>query len=554
MSGKIRKTLEESCLRLSKSGRRFEDIFNIVFSNEGVFSKTYKNGETEELSYRKAKETIERLSVAIYKRVGSGKYLGLYGNNCAEWLLLFWAILKSGNKPYLINLRQPEGHISSMLATLSVEYILCTLEKPLFFHNTLLYRELVALSADETVSTPRFADEIAITTSGTTLQEKICLYSGREISAQILNSREAVERNPRIIQSADGEIRMLMLLPLYHIFGLVASYLWFLFTGAVFVFSGERSTAALLKTAQALKVTHVFSVPLLWHGTEQRVFEEVNNRSAFLRGYLSVCLKVSYFLQNLFPGGGLIFPKIFLRPLQKRVLGSGVRFCISGGSYLNASAMKFVCSMGYPLFSGYGSTEIGIASVDFSRKPKDRAFPSAGKNFSSVEFEIRSNGRLFVRGESVCKKQIIEQKLTHIDGWFDTGDVVFRDEKNKYHIAGRESDIVISDNGENLNPDLAEQAFVFSFIKNFSVLGDEKNERLILVLHTDKELNSVETETLKIEILSGIEKLPASYRIREVFTTKAPLLSSDEIKISRTRLRNSIKEGKTELFAFDITK
>ncbi len=553
MSGKIKRVLNCGCDRLAESEKRFEDIYNIVFSNEGVFSRTYKNGAVEELTYREAKEKIEKLSTSVAKRVGTGHYVGLYGNNSHRWLLLFWAILKSGNKPYLINLRQPDEHISSVLSTLSVKFILCTDEKPEFFGNNLLYSELIdyPIETFDTDSVP-FADEIAITTSGTSLQEKICIYTGREISAQILNSREAVERNPRIIKGYHGEIRMLMLLPLYHIFGLVASYLWFLFTGAVFVFSGERSTSSLLATAKALKVTHVFSVPLLWHTTEKRVFEEAEKRSPFIRGYLKASLKISYFLQNLFPRMGLAFPKIFLRPLQKMILGSGVRFCISGGSYLNASAMKFICSVGYPLFSGYGSTEIGIASVDFSRRPKDRAFPCAGKNFSSVEFEVRANGRLFVRGSSVCKKQIVDKKPYTVDGWFDTGDVVFRDEKGKYHIAGRESDIVISDNGENLNPDLAERVFRFSFVKSFTVLGDERNEHLVLIMQIENELTDHLAETLKKEISLGLDGLPRSYRIHKAFLTTFPLISEKELKISRTKLQNLIRNRKISLIPFNL--
>ncbi len=550
---RIGKIVELGCNRLKESDRTFRDIYNIVFQNEGVFSRTYKEGAICELTYGRAKELIEGLSSVIAKKVGQNRFVGLYGNNCVEWLLLFWAILKSGNKPYLINLRQPSNHISSVLATLDIKTIFCADAAPDFFENCIFYSELTAEPFEKSDPSRPFADEIAITTSGTSLQEKICIYSGKEISAQILNTREAVERNRRIIKGYRGEINMLMLLPLYHIFGLVASYLWFLFTGAVFCFSGERSTSALLKTAKALKVTHVFSVPLLWHETEKQVFETVENNYPLLKGYLKSCLKISYFLQNLLPTFGLSFSKIFLRPLQKRVLGSSVRFCISGGSYLKASSMRFMCSMGYPLFSGYGSTEIGIASVDFSKRPKNRALPCAGINFSSVEFEIRANGRLFVRGESVCKKQIIDRVPTDIPDWFDTGDVAFKDENGKYHIAGRQSDIVISDNGENLNPDLAERAFKLKLAKNFSVLGDEKNERLILVIQLDGKLSDTERDALKNEILDGMSKLPKSYRIQGVYTTSSPLLSEGEIKISRARLRNRIKDRKIELFAFDIS-
>ena len=468
-------------------------------------------------------------------------------------MLLFWAILRSGNKPYLINLRQPEAQIISCLSTLKIGRVIFTEEEKELGCDGLSYDELTDKSEPLPESVP-FENELAITTSGTSLQEKICIFSGREISAQILNSLEAVGRNRRIIKGCKGEIRMLMLLPLYHIFGLVASYLWFLFTGAVFCFSGENGRSALFETAKALKVTHIFSVPLLWHTLKKNITEELSDRSAFVRGYFKACFNLSLFFQNIFLGFGILFPKIFLYPIRKASLGSGVRFCISGGSSLGPSAMRLTCALGYPLFSGYGSTEIGIASVDFSKRPKNRAFPCAGIPFSSVSFEIRANGRLYVKGESVCKKQITDGLFGVTEEWLDTGDVAFRDAVGRYHIAGRQSDVVISDNGENLNPDLAERVFRLSGAVNFAVLGDERNERLILIAQTEELPSGEAAETLKKELSEGLERLPRSYRIQSFFVTTDPLLVKGEIKLSRAALRNRIKDRKIALFAFDITK
>ncbi|MBQ9768572.1 MAG: acyl--CoA ligase, partial [Clostridia bacterium] len=233
MKKRIITILTEGCRRLRESEKRFEDIYNIVFSYSGVFSRTYKDKKVSELTYTEAKNRIEALSGAIYGRVGSGNFIGLYGANSEKWLLLFWAILRSGNKPYLINLRQPEAQIISCLSTLKIGRVIFTEEEKELGCDGLSYDELTDKSEPLPESVP-FENELAITTSGTSLQEKICIFSGREISAQILNSLEAVGRNRRIIKGCKGEIRMLMLLPLYHIFGLVASYLCFLFTGAVF--------------------------------------------------------------------------------------------------------------------------------------------------------------------------------------------------------------------------------------------------------------------------------------------------------------------------------
>ena len=70
-------------------------------------------------------------------------------------------------------------------------------------------------------------------------------------------------------------MKLLMFLPLFHIFGLVASYFWFAFFGRTFVFLSDYSPNTILSTIRRHKVTHLFAVPLLWDTLAKEIKKEV---------------------------------------------------------------------------------------------------------------------------------------------------------------------------------------------------------------------------------------------------------------------------------------
>jgi acyl-CoA synthetase (AMP-forming)/AMP-acid ligase II len=229
------KSIRNCCCLLTQSNKTFADIYRIVFSRDGVLCETSGSRGLICYTYRDFRAAVDLVSSSLYQRLGADGYVAIYGKNSFEWTVAFWAILKSGNKPFLINMQHPSKTIVSLLDTLGCEAILCTDERLSDLgRQNLRYTDLAsgAVSSEP----PVFADKIALSTSGTTLNEKICIYTGEVISNQILNAPQIVKAIPSIQSTYEGKLKMLMVLPLYHIFGLEASYLWFLIFGAVFVF------------------------------------------------------------------------------------------------------------------------------------------------------------------------------------------------------------------------------------------------------------------------------------------------------------------------------
>ncbi len=549
-----------------------EDLYNIIFSHSDKVMTVDASlvGPRSRKTYRQVREEIDVAARGILRAMKgeTGRFVGLYGENKPEWMILFWAVLRSGNTPYLINLRQPEDFVADGLRSLEAPLTVSVDGSPNLGTKTLSYQDLMALSEEghpsdgtspaenldgaSPVEIPSlegvpFGDGYALSTSGTTLSKKVCVYTGRNGVAQILNVEWIMKENPEIVRGHRGQIKHLMFLPLYHVFGLEAVFLWYSFLGSTFVFPPDMKPQNLLRTVRDHGVTHIFAVPLLWAAVEKNVRKKASEGEE-TRQKLEAGLRLSRRLQTISPKLGRIVVRHLFREVREKLFGDTLRFCISGGSFLKPSTLELINGLGYHLCNGYGMSEIGISSVDLSRSFKNRVSGSIGRPFPSVEYRIDWDGRLLVKGESLCSRMTVDGMDCPLTEWFNTGDLMEKNEKGQYFISGRASDLVFGEEGENLNPDLAEQAFLLTGAKNFTVTGDAGNEKLMLVVQVPEDLTQEQMELLTHQIARGNDSLPGAYRVREIRFTYDPILSSKEIKVSRARLRRQIQEGTVRLF------
>ncbi|MBQ7408787.1 MAG: non-ribosomal peptide synthetase [Clostridia bacterium] len=549
---KTYKRIMQNVKRLSLSKRRFKDIYDIVFSN-GDLVMTEQPTMTRKVfcTYAQAQALINDLAKGIISQIGvTNGYIALCGENCLQWMIAFWAILKSGNKPYLINLRQPVHFTNEILNTLNTSAIIKIGCENLDFNGKCYhYQEVIECGQKvAAVDFPPFENQIAISTSGTTLSKKICIYTGSEISAQLINVEGISKLNRDIIKPYKGAIKQLMFLPLYHVFGLVAVFLWYSLFGASFVFLPDMSAESILRTVRNHKITHIFAVPLLWHSFEKGLLSKVKAQKEGERNRFFSAIELSYKLQRVFPHLGKAVAVKMLDSVRKKLFGKSVTFCISGGSFIKQSTLKLINSLGYVLVNGYGMSEVCIPSVECSKNIKIRVNGAIGLPFDSVEYKIGDKNQLLVKGSSVCKRLIVDGKEIINDGWFDTGDVVRVDKSGRYYIEGRISDIVFSDDGENLNPDLAEKSFSLSSAVNFSVLGSEDNSKLMLVVQVAKGITGEQISQLAREIEDCNASLPQSYKVKEIYFTYDEIMTKGSIKVSRSYLKGLISENKVRLF------
>ena len=539
---------------LEASDKDLKGIFHIMFRmQDAVLCETNNGFRIQTYTYGQIRQRICGVANALYAKLGaSHSYIALEMENSPDWIVAFWAILMSGNKPYLVNTRYPEQLSNQILKTLQIKHVLCTKETRLSA-TAILLSELNG----EYPSVPEdvFENELAFSSSATSMKEVICFYTGYQIAEQILNFQQIVKESPRIAKHYKGKLKQLAFLPFYHVFGLFAVYFWFTFFGRTLVFLQDYSAESILKTCRRHQVTHIFAVPTLWHTVEKQVFAEAAKQGPKKEAQLRRALAFSTKLQNLFPDVGATFAKRLLRKVTDKLFGQSVMFCISGGSYLRNSAMELINGIGYCLHNGYGMSEIGITSVELRRRPKARNLNSIGKPFTSVEYRLDENGILHVKGSSLCVKKLVNGSAVQQKDWFDTDDRM-ECVDGHYYILGRRSDTVIGEDGENINPDMIEKAFCLNDVKQFSVLGlpGEGGQQLSMIAQISPYISQERIDALKKQIYQINDTFPMTIGVKRFYFTYDDLMPATSIKVSRAQLMKKIEEHQVTLIPFNQIK
>lgn len=536
---------------LESSAKDLRAVYEIMFGSgdQLILAETFEDYRIKKYSYREVDQLVRKAASGIFEKIGAThSYVALEMENGLPWIVAFWAILMSGNKPYLVNCRHPEKLSDGILSTLGVKYII-GVRKTGLSGEYIDYREL--LSGGAALPDGIFENELALSTSATSMNEVICFFSGREVSEQILCVNDILKRSERVSLHYKGSLKLLAFLPFYHVFGLFAVYFWFAFFGRTIVFMKDYSADSILSACKRHEVTHIFAVPMLWHTVEQELRNKLasypdKKKKKFERG-----LRFCTALQNVFPISGAVISMKIMREVTDQLFGNTVRFCISGGSYLRQSALELFNGLGYALHNGYGMTETGITAVELRNKAKERNLNSVGKPLSAVEYRINDDGTLSVKGETLCGRIMTNGVLREREEWFNTGDIAY-EKDGFYYIKGRKSDVVIGESGENVDPDAVEQMYDLPEVLRFSVLGlsDGTNDRLTFVMQVGRETDVESVKRLCAKVTAVNDTLPMTYRISRFYVTRDNISSENAIKVSREYLRRGIADHSIKLLPF----
>lgn len=550
MNRALAKTVKFNISALKNSSKTFEDVFEIMFSSpQKILAEENDGFRIKKHTFGDVKKEIIHISNAINTLGIKDKWIGLEMENSVYWIVAFWAILKSGNKPFLVNTRHSASLSNSLLKSLDIKTVISEEKGSLNAdYITISLLKETKVSGD---TTTKFANEIALSTSATTLNQVICFYNGEQIAEQLLNSEDIVRRCPEIASTYKGELKQLTILPFYHVFGLFAVYFWFSFFGTTMVFLRNNAPATILKTCRKHKVTHIFAVPMFWHSVEEQLKKEIAKKDEKTRLKFEKGRRLCERLQNINANLGLTFTKKLLSEVTDQLFGDSIKFCISGGSYIKPSTLEFLNSIGCRVHNGFGMSEVGITSVEAGSKPKNMNKNAIGLPFGSVEYKISENGTLLIRGRSICHSVMINGEREDTPEWFDSKDIV-EFNGSDYYIKGRMGDVVIGENGENINPDIIEQEFSLPNIVRFSILGLslDGNETLSLVAQIEKDITKEELEALISYVYSTNEKLSLTTAVKAFFVTKDEISPKSAVKVGRKYLQRAIDNGEVTLTAF----
>lgn len=288
-------------------------------------------------------------------------------------------------------------------------------------------------------------DDIAtiIYTSGTTGNAKGVVLSHRNLTSCVASCFHAQPRNEKD--------RWLSILPMSHTLELTLGVLYPMYVGAcVYYMSKPPVPALLLKAIQAVKPTTMLSVPL--------IIEKI------YRSSIVPTIKKSRVLSWMNTHMNLLMCKIIGLKLKK-TFGGHLSFFGIGGAKLDTEVETFLLRAGFPYAVGYGLTETSpLLSFTVG---KTRAPGSIGYTVKNVELRLNDinpetgEGEIVAKGPNVMlgyyKDPERTRKAFTADGWFRTNDLACIDEKGRYYIKGRLSNMILGSSGENIYPEEIEQ-------------------------------------------------------------------------------------------------
>ncbi len=549
---KVNNFLAEAEL-LQQTSMRMEDIYNaIITRNKNNVAVEFVNerGKIKHYKYKKVAENVLMYAAGIQRKLKDqepGNVVVLKHANSPVWPELFWAILMAGFKVLLIDARNSKEGTENLIKQSKAVGIV-TDDMYLYEVKKIIPEDLVEYRGAPIEK--RWADEVIFCSSGTTGDVKLMVFNGKNLCHQIMCSLDMPKETKDIMYPKNmGKIKNLAMVPFHHIFGFVAVFLWYSFYGSELVFPASLAPSDIQSICQKAKVTHVYSVPLFWDSLAQQITRKFAMQDESKQELLKKM--IAYNLGEMSKEeAGLAASSIARKKVQGIILGNHVRYCISGGGFLSLETLRTINGLGYNLYDGFGMTEIGVTSVELSPDVKVRLLGRIGKPLHGVSYKI-ADGQLFVKSPTIHVREIIggKEKETEFDkeGYFPTGDIAEVDENGAYTLKGRQKDVIINADGENIFPDELEIFFKdLPHVTHLCVLGVSKKgkghaEDIVLVLETDNSIKEEEIKGLESLIKEIEPKLPHKVKIDATYLSKGKLPLANNMKVKRFVIRKAIE-------------
>ncbi len=454
------------------------------------------HGERE-ISYEELHKSINHLA----DRFGAwrGERIAIFAENRPEWVFALYGAWRAGVTVIPIDPMSSVEELTHILADGTPGVVVCsrTTRKILkaalgTFEN---HPELVDL--DEAApckegETPAVGGSfpepdanalaLIIYTSGTTGDPKGVMLTFSNLES----NRRYVER----VDIYDADTRVIALLPFHHSFPLMGCIVAPLSVGAMSAIVDDLSAEAILATLVQRRITIVIGVPRLYKLLHAGLMRKVRgNPLARLLFWISRHV------------GNLALSRVLFRPVQK-AFGGHIAFFISGGARLDPEVNRELRWLGFETLEGYGLTETSPMST--YNPPGAVKVGSVGIPIDGVELKVEQ-GELLIRGPNVMRGYYGKVAATTEairGGWFHSGDLGHIDENGYVFITGRSKEIIILDNGKNINPEEIET----------KIAGAYPLVREIGVYQTGERLAAIVVPSLETARAQGIVNLEEAVR------------------------------------------
>jgi long-chain acyl-CoA synthetase len=511
------------------------------------FGKTALTGKGFTYTYNQLLKQIDYYSY-FFKDSINGKVV-IFSENRPEWVFAFYASWKNAQIVVPIDYMSVTEEVAYILNDCKPGLIFCSQDRYAIIDEAIkltnpnikvitFERAGIDLTVgDYKVAPLNITDAtktaVIIYTSGTTGAPKGVMLSFNNLLANfdgVVNKVPIYTKNDRIM----------MLLPLHHIFPLMGTMLLPLFSGGTIAMSPSLAPQDIAATLFDNQITIVIGVPRLYNALRKSIVDKIK---------ASLIASILFFLAKK------INSKSFSKTIFKTVhtkLGGCLKYFVSGGAAISPDVVRDFQALGIEVLEGYGMTE-AAPMITFTRPSKTK-FGSAGHALPGIDVKF-IDGEIIAKGSNIMqgyynKPQETDEILK--DGWLYTGDIGHIDKKGHIFITGRKKDIIILSNGKNINPEEIEEK-VESTVKGIKEVGVfSMNDSLQAIIFPDFiKLSETGTENLheyfRKQISENFNSNVSSYKkIMGITLVNEPLPKSRLGKIQHFKLPEFARGDKSK--------
>ena len=449
------------------------------------------------ITYAELGERVARRRAFIYGLgLPKGAHIAIFDRNSQDAIELFLAVTSAGYVAMMLPSSLPEPAVIGVCMKFDIAAIFVRDE---FAPLCTKLQDVKVVPASSIAEHPAPVAEVdkeqpaaIFFTGGTTGAPKGAVLSHR---ALMRGSFNGVFKPGRVI----GVHRYIALLPLSHVFGLIAGTMGCFYTGNL-IYTCEDMKATIGKLP-VIKPTILVIVP-------------------------GIC--------DILAG--------LCKMYGPQFLGGELRMIISGAANVPPRLVDIFSKLGVEFCFGYGLTEganLTSANKDALLKPT-----SIGKLYPEQEMRI-VDGELWLKGDNLFSGYYKDPENTKAafseDGWLRTGDLVKVDDEGFLYIVGRIKNLIILANGENVSPESLEEPFYAdSCVRDAMVKEVEMNGEQVIGVEILPQMPAFEGkpwEEIEAYMHALVEKinakLPSTHRIVKVEVRKEDFKRTGSMKVAR---------------------
>lgn len=488
----------------------------------------------ETLSYGRLADQAGRLAAGLLKAgVAPGEAIGLMGPNLPAWIVARVAIGAAGAVAAPFDDLSTAAEATALIRDSGCRFLFTTPSHARALREAGVGPEIriyalddaaardgdapvwLTLLADAPDALPPLGGEAPaglIYTSGTTGPPKSFLLSYANFAANLepLLARKLMTPQDRV----------LLPLPLHHVYPFLMGVLLPLASGATIVLTDAATGPKLLGALRQARVTAIIGVPRLYAALLRGLAGRIEARGFGAGPVFRALLALSVWLQRRL---NIRVGRYLFRGLHRQV-GPRLRRLVSGGAHLEPELAWKLEGLGWEVYGGYGLAE--TASVFTGNLPGRKrldsdGLPLGGGRLRIADPDAAGIGEIQLRGPSVFAGYRSDPEANRAaftdDEWFRTGDLGFLDADGYLHFTARAKEMIVLGGAKNVSPEELEKFYGRSpYIQEIAVL--ERNGTLAaLVLPNLAAIQEAGIkrfeDALRVEITALSQQLPTYQRL-----------------------------------------